>query len=654
MLTNTIKYLLITFFLLSYHVMVHAQGGDALLRRKDSLENLLKTQTDTARGFTELRLADCYLRFNNGSDSIALQHARKAVQLFAKTDDGFGIAWSKFEEGTALMVMRRPDEALAALNSAKDAHISDTVKRKNELLGTIWDQIAKVYDDQGELALSTDIMLKKALPYYEAAKDQRRIAFTNASLATSFLNLKQFDKAVSYYKKELLDYQEPKTESYFATDFSRLAFCLTQLKQIKEAKPFLDSALSILQAYPKSYPWIKYYDANANWYEKQGLHDQALANYNAAIGVAQQINDSYNSINALGGKYEVLYSLRKFNEAKSVAYEIYNLKQSINDTIAFDKVDTYKMLYEIEKAVGNNTDALKWLERYSSLTDTMREREEKIKVNNLEVKYQTEKREKEILKLQNTSRQQQLTLNQNRLVVVSLVAVLLLAGLFLFVYFQIVRNKNKLVVFNAILQGQENERKRLSTDLHDGLGGMISGIKLNLLGVTQSYPGYEQLQPIIIRIGDAVKELRRIAHNLMPENLLRFGLQAALTDLCERSQYPGTSVSFYASGLSPDLPQQEQLTIYRIVQELLSNAIKYASASEILVQCIQTKDQLSITVEDNGTGFDLDQLSEKTGMGLFNVKNRTKYLKGTMEINSGKDIGTTVNVNLKVSAHEKD
>jgi signal transduction histidine kinase len=140
----------------------------------------------------------------------------------------------------------------------------------------------------------------------------------------------------------------------------------------------------------------------------------------------------------------------------------------------------------------------------------------------------------------------------------------------------------------------------------------------------------------------------------MPENLLRFGLQAALTDLCERSQHPGTSVSFYASGLSAHLPQQEQLTIYRIVQELLNNAIKYASASEILVQCIQEKDQLSITVEDNGLGFDPDQLQEKDGMGLSNVKNRTKYLKGTMEINSGKNIGTTVNVNLKVSDHEKN
>jgi tetratricopeptide (TPR) repeat protein len=246
--TITNKYLLITCILLYYHVITHAQVNTVLSRRRDSLETILKTQTDTARAFTLLRLSDCYLRFGNGSNSIALRHSREAIRLFSKTDDGFGKAWAKFEEGTALMGMRKLDEALAALNSAKDAHISDTVKRKNELLGTIWDQIATVYDDKGELALSTDIMLKKALPYCEAAKDQRRIAFTSASLATSFLNLKQFDKAVDYYKKELLDYKGPKTESYFATDFSRLAFCLTQLGQYKEAKPFLDSASKILQA----------------------------------------------------------------------------------------------------------------------------------------------------------------------------------------------------------------------------------------------------------------------------------------------------------------------------------------------------------------------------------------------------------------------
>lgn len=647
------KYLLFISFLFSCHETVNAQGRDLLLRRRDSLETLLKTQTDTARAFTLLRLSDYYLRLDNGSSSIAIRHSREAVRLFSKTNDGFGIAWAKFEEGTALMSMRRLDEALVALNGAKDAHISDTVKRKNELLGTIWNQIANVYDKKGELALSTDIMLKHALPYFEAAKDQRNIAFTSASLATSFMNLSQYDKAVSYYKKELLDYKGPKIESYFATDFSRLAFCLTELKQIKEAKPFLDSASKVLQTYPKSYSWLKYYDANANWYQKQGLHDQALANYNAALAVAGLIHDRYDSINALFGKYDVLYSMRKFHEAKSVAYAIYNLNLSLNDTITFDRIGVYKTLYEIEKAVGNNTDALKWLEHYSNLADTIHKQEEKIKVNDLEVKYQAEKKEKEILKLQNTSKQQQLTLNHNRLVLVFLVAALLLVGLFLFIYFLIARNKNKLRLFNAMLQGQENERERLSSDLHDGLGGMISGIKLNLQGVTEAYPGYEQLQPIIRKIGDAVKELRRIAHNLMPENLLRFGLQAALTDLCERSQHPGTSVSFYASGLNANLSQQEQLTIYRIVQELLSNAIKYASASEILVQCIQEKDQLNITVEDNGTGFDIDQLKEKAGIGLFNVKNRTKFLKGTMEMNSGRNIGTTINVNLKVSAHEQ-
>jgi signal transduction histidine kinase len=630
-----------------------AQGNAPVSRRGDSLETVLKTQADSARAFTSLRLSDYYLRLGNGSDSVALYHSREALGFFSKTDNGFGLAWAEFEEGTALMAMRKLDKALLALDSAKEVRISDTVKRKNELLGTIWNQIATVYDDQGNLALSTDIVLNKVLPYYEDAKDERRIAFTSASLATSFLNLRQYDKAVDYYKKELLDYKGPKTESYFAVDYSRLAFCLTQLGRLKEARPFLDSAWKVLQSYPKSYPWLKYYDANANWYEKQGLHDRALANYNAALAVAAQIHDRYNSVNALFGKYDVLYCMRKFSEAKSVAYAIYNLNLSMNDTVAFDRIGIYKTLYEAEKAVGNGTGALKWMERYSGLSDSIHTVAEKIKLNNLEIKYEAEKKEKEILKLQNTAKQQQLTLNRNRLILVFLIAALLLTGLLLGVYFLNARNKNKLLVFNAMLEGQENERRRLSSDLHDGLGGMISGIKLNLQSIAETSPEHDRLQPIIRQMSDAVRELRRIAHNLMPENLLRFGLHSALTDLCERSQHSGTAVSFYAAGLNSSLPQQEQLTIYRIVQELLNNAVKYASATEILVQCIQVKDQLSITVEDDGAGFDIDQLRQKTGMGLFNVQNRTRYLKGTIEMHSGKGIGTTINVNLKVSEHEE-
>lgn len=640
-----------------------------LIKRRDSLTSLLKTQTDTSRGFTLLRLSDNYLRLNDGHNEPAIKYSTEAYQIFSKAKNGYGMAWAKFEEGTAYMSLRKFPQALSALNIAKDTPISDTIKRKNELLGTIWNQIATIYDDQGDMVQSTDILIKKVLPFYEAAKDERNIAFTNASLATTFLNFKQYEKAVYYYKKELIDYKGPKTESYFAIDYSRLALCLTEQSKLKEAKPYLDSALKILQAYPKSYPWLKYYYGNANWYQKQGQHDQALVNYNEALAVAKQIGDQYNSINILFGKYDVLYSQKNYTAAKPVAYQIYNLNRQLKDTIKLDRIGIYKILYEIEKATGNNTAALNWMEHYSALADSINKTDEKLKFNGLEEKYQAAKKEKDILKLQNQAKEQQLSLNKNRLFLVLLLGALIILTLLLLTYFTIAKNRKRaaeqneilhqqqlkqkeseqqLLTFNAMLEGQEKERTRLSRDLHDGLGGTLAGIKLHLQSQANQtqQPG---LQPIIEQMADAVKELRRIAHNTMPENLLRFGLEAAVSDLCENLQTPATVINFYATNLSKHLSQQEQLTIYRIIQELLGNALKYANASEILVQCIQSENHFSITVEDNGNGFDVDTTMDKSGMGLFNVQNRTRYLQGTMDIQSSKEVGTTVNIDLKVN-----
>lgn len=662
---------LLIIFLFICRWQSYAQSN--LFGRRDSMLLLLKTQRDTARGFTLLRLADNALRTANGKDTLAVIYAQEAYEIFRKGGNGFGMAWARFEEGSAYMDMRQLDKALTILTSAKDIPISDTVKRKHQLLGTIWNQIAIVQDDQGNAALSTDIMMQKALPHFEAAKDEQNIAFTSASLATSFLNFKQYEKAISYYKKELIDYKGPKKESYFAVDYSRLAFCLTELKKYAEARPFLDSAEMILQEYPVSYPWMKYYSANANWYHRQGFDEKALQQYNAALQVADSIHDQYNSINILFGKYEVFFSSLEFDIAKAVAYRIYKTNLAVQDTVALDRVGIYKALYESEKVTGNNTAALQWLERYSSLADTIHKREEQVKLNDLEEKYQEQKKEGTILRLQIKSRKQQIRLDRARLMGVLLIGALLIAGLLIFIFAMLAHsrkrnaaqlaqmhqqqlqqreNEGQLMIYNAMLEGQEQERSRLSSDLHDGLGGMLSGVNLKLQYLSNTLPGATPvLQPLASQLGDAVKELRRIAHNMMPENLLRFGLEEALKDLCERLQTPQTRIVFYAADLSHHMPQQEQLTIYRIIQELLGNALKYAAATEILVQCLQHGSQCSITVEDNGIGFNVKAVGEQAGVGLFNVQNRTKYLRGHMEIHSDAATGTSIYINLTVGGY---
>jgi signal transduction histidine kinase len=159
----------------------------------------------------------------------------------------------------------------------------------------------------------------------------------------------------------------------------------------------------------------------------------------------------------------------------------------------------------------------------------------------------------------------------------------------------------------------------------------------------------KDLPVIISQLDRSVNELRRIARNMMPESLLNSGLEIALKETCESFTSPGLKVDFQAYNIEKDIAQDMQVTIFRIVQELLTNAVRHANATTILVQCSQNENTFYVTVEDNGKGFQTDKLDAGKGIGLTNVKNRVDYLKGNLEIESSPGAGTTINIEFHVS-----
>ncbi len=215
-------------------------------------------------------------------------------------------------------------------------------------------------------------------------------------------------------------------------------------------------------------------------------------------------------------------------------------------------------------------------------------------------------------------------------------------------------NEKQLLALNSILQGQEDERSRMAKDLHDGLGGMLSGIKLNL----SSMKGNQVIQEkdallfsrSIDQLDSAINEMRRIAHNMMPEALLKFGLSEALNDFCDGiNQSSAVKLSYQPIGIEQPLEKSTEVMLYRIVQELCNNAIKHAAAANILIQLNQHERGLTLTVEDDGSGFDTSQLSKMKGTGLQNVQTRVDYLKGIFTIESEINKGTFINIELPVA-----
>ena len=212
--------------------------------------------------------------------------------------------------------------------------------------------------------------------------------------------------------------------------------------------------------------------------------------------------------------------------------------------------------------------------------------------------------------------------------------------------------EKKLTATEAVLKGEEQERTRLAKDLHDGLGGMLSGIKYSLNNIKGNLiltPGDAlSFERSIDMLNSSMQEMRRVAHNLMPEALVKFGLDTALKDFCNNINNSGAlQVTYQSIGFeNANVPQTTAITIYRIVQELVNNTIKHASASNAIVQLSKADNIISLTVEDDGKGFDASTLKSATGIGWINIQNRIDFLKGRLDVSSQPGKGTSVLVEL--------
>jgi len=207
-----------------------------------------------------------------------------------------------------------------------------------------------------------------------------------------------------------------------------------------------------------------------------------------------------------------------------------------------------------------------------------------------------------------------------------------------------------------VLDGEVQERSRLARDLHDGLGSILAATKYNLADIqkvsTLEEAAVECYHKAMGLLDDSMHEMRRVAHHLMPESLQQHGLKRSTADFC--NVIPHVKFTYYGDEARFD-PKME-IMVYRIMHELVSNALKHAAASHILVQIVQEADRIALTVQDNGCGFDpasaSASASASAGMGLANIRTRVAAYNGTLLVDSQVGVGTEVNVELKITNYE--
>jgi signal transduction histidine kinase len=326
------------------------------------------------------------------------------------------------------------------------------------------------------------------------------------------------------------------------------------------------------------------------------------------------------------------------------------------------------------RMTGNLKGAFEHLKKYDLIKDSLQNETSLKRIDFLEARYESEKKQTAIDKLEKETQLQSLSIKKksslNYFLIGSLAA-LMIVGFLGYRNFrhrqqfakqqdelqqQRIRELEKdkqLVAVDAMLQGQEEERSRLAKDLHDGLGGLLSGVKFSLSNMKDNLIITPENMTVFERSLDmldtSIKELRRVAHNMMPELLTKFGLDEALKEYCNSINATDLlSVKYQSVGMDTRIEKSAEIIIYRIVQELLNNILKHAAAKEAMVQLVKEEGRLSIIVEDDGKGFETALIKNNKGAGLTSIQSRVDYLKGQLDIHSEEGKGTLVNIEINL------
>jgi signal transduction histidine kinase len=246
----------------------------------------------------------------------------------------------------------------------------------------------------------------------------------------------------------------------------------------------------------------------------------------------------------------------------------------------------------------------------------------------MEIVYETEKKK---LRIADLERQKVLS------IFIGMAAGLLTIMIWI-IFRQKIKNEQKekqLAVANAAFEGEKRERERFTRDLHDGINGMLSAIRMELAAT-------EQQPNIRDRIDGCIEEIRRLASDVMPVSLQRYGMKAALEDYCRSFPH----VCFHFFGEDRRIDGKIELVVYYCAYELVHNSVRHSGATAINVQLIQEDDRISLAVQDNGCGYDRESFEQ--GVGLKSLHDRITALNGKLEITSSPETGTETTIELKL------
>tara|TARA_R110000868_G_scaffold216416_7_gene466584 strand:- start:1255 stop:3213 length:1959 start_codon:yes stop_codon:yes gene_type:complete len=593
------------------------EGNDPETAKKYYKEaGLLSEQLDYKRGILKYISNYSYVLNMQGDYEESLELNLKSVKISKEIGDSLALAKCLFNTGTSYQLLNNYESAISYYLEGKKIF----TQLNNEIF----------------IARASDI------------------------LQTLYQKLKRYDKALELGQEAILLSRKHNLDYQLGNALSNMAINYIALKDFDKSIEVLTEALQISRRTDNKYLEVSTQLNFADTYERklefEKMKDHAQLAKNLAIELGDVLSEGL-ALKLLSAYYLYRKDLGRANDLGQQAYIIFE-----KNALKREQLDGLYWLADISLVAGNMEGYLHYGQEGNLLANQLLNEDIQHQIVELEKKYDASRKEERITLLESKELQQQTKLsNKNKLnlVLIGLTVALVLLVVLLYSNFKqklIIRQKriNKLQVekqlmaTKAVLKGEEKERVRVARDLHDGLGGLLSGIKFsfqNMKGNLDIPPENDEAYHKGMDLLDtSIDEIRRIAHNMMPENLVKFGLDTALKDFCsDINQIDTLQVNYQSIGMENYVIEQSKaISLYRIVQELAYNTIKHAKATSLIIQLIKNDDNLSLVVEDDGIGFDPKILKKNKGIGWNNIYSRINLLKGSLDIQAVSGKGTSV------------
>lgn len=653
--------------------------------------------------------------------AVAIQNFNISNDYYTKLNNKREIGGNYNNMGTAYKLVGSLNEALPYFLKAEKIHrsINDL-----EAIGADLNNIGTVYTDLGNLTKAVDYYLE-AVRVTEKSKIPRNNAQTFINIGNILRLQKNYKEGILYYDKAikiLIDFN----------DQLNLGIAYINYANIYIEQSAYDKAIHLIDLSVAAFTKVNFKRGLQVCYNNLGALYIRQKRYKEAIPILEKsikiVEESKNFAGLALVEQNIAFSYTKMGQFKQ-AEEWFGKAEA--SALKYNKVDvnTFAEIYNnrssLDSATGDFKRAFFGRERYRLIKDSLLNEKLGKQINELNTKYQTEKKQNQItllstqnqiqglqlnkskleimnknlvldknnlqinaqnlllernrselkqkkseatvkeqkIKLLNTENQiQRLELLKRNITIIIIAAILIFSFLIGFLFY----NKYKLkqearlqaevikqqdLSTKAVLNAEENERKRISGELHDGLGQMFSAVKMNLSALTESLDfkdqhGAEMFHKTMSLVDESCKEVRLISHQMAPNVLLKSGLTAAVRDFISKIDARKLKINLETFGLQQRLDQNVETVLYRVIQETVNNVIKHSEADTLDIQLTKDEEGINVMIEDNGKGFDASSLEKFEGIGLKNIKSRVGYLKGSVDFSSTPGSGTLVAIHI--------